>query len=496
MKIFAAGIATETNTYSPVPTGLEDFSIQRGSDALEGRVAYPSLDLSQTWGRQARACGCEFVFSLMAWATPSGTTVKSAYEALRDEALRDLRAAMPVDIVLLNLHGAMVAQGYEDCEEDFIRRVRDIAGPSAVIGVELDLHCNLSESKIAAADLVITYKEYPHVDMNDRAKELFELAMETRQGKVRPTTALFDCRMVGYYPTTREPLRGFVNAMMEAEHRLKVLSVSFGHGFQLADVPHVGAKMLVVTDGDRALAGKLAEEFGVRVYGFRRQIGFESLSLSMDEALSRALASQKHPVVVADQSDNAGGGAPSDSTFALRWLMDRRAEEVAIAILHDPEVVKIAKKAGTGSAVAVRLGGKTGPSSGDPVDLEVTVGAARANYLHAFPQQSGEPVYYRVGDVVALRSGSIDIVVGSERCQCFSPTIFTDLGIEPKAKRILLVKSYQHFYAAFAPLAGEVIYMAGPGADPPDPRQLSYRRLDTTRFYPWVDDPLAEATTS
>src|SRR5262249_54780694 len=137
--------------------------------------------------------------SLMAWAHPSGITTKSAYESLRDEMLNDLRAAMPVDIVLLNLHGAMIAQGYDDCQEDMIRRVRDIVGPEVVIGVELDLHCHLSTSMIACADIVITYKEYPHIDVNDRAKELFDLAVAAKLGRIRPKMALFDCRMIGLY---------------------------------------------------------------------------------------------------------------------------------------------------------------------------------------------------------------------------------------------------------------------------------------------------------
>ena len=492
MKIFAAGIATETNTFCPVPTALDDFIVQRGKDALEGRVDYPSLDLSEPWGRQAKARGDAFVFSLNAWAQPSGITVKSTYESLRDELLNDLQAAIPVDVVLLMLHGAMVAQGYDDCEEDMIRRVRDIVGPKAVIGVELDLHCHLSPSMIAAADIVITYKEYPHVDVNDRAKELFDLAVAARLGHIQPTMALFDCRMIGLYPTSRQPLRGFVDAMTQAEQRKGVLSVSFGHGFQFGDVPHVGAKVLVVTDNDQVLADQVAQEFGMRVYGLRREIGFDSFALPMDDALSKALASNKTPVVVADQSDNTGGGAPGDATFALRWLLAHNATDVAMAIFYDPEVVKIAKKAGVGATLSTRLGGKMGPSSGDPVDIEVTVLAMLDNYMHAFAQQSGAPWMFPAGDVVALRCGSIDIVVSSERCQCFGPEIFSDLGIDPKRKRLLIAKSYQHFYGAFAPIAGEVIYMAAPGAVPPDPRRISYSRLDTRLLYPWADDPLAE----
>jgi len=491
MKIFVAGIATETNTFSPVPTGLDDFTVQRGRDVLEGRIDYPGLDLSEPWGEQARQRGDEFVFSLNAWAQPSGITLKSAYETLRSEVLDDLRAAMPVDVVLLMLHGAMVAQDYDDCEEDILRRVREIVGPTTVVGVEFDLHCHLSESKIEHADVVVTYKEYPHVDINDRARELFDLAVATKLGNIRPTMALFECRMIGMYPTSRQPLRGFVDAMLEAERREGVLSISFGHGFQFADVVHVGAKVLVVTDDDRPLAERLAREFGSQVYGLRREIGFDSFSLSLEEALSRALLSKKRPVVVADQSDNTGGGAPGDATYALRWLLDHGAEDVAIAIFYDPEVVKISRRAGRGARLSVRLGGKLGETSGDPLDIEVTVSAIADNYTHGLPQQSGKDWSFPVGNVVALRCGSIDIVVGSERCQCFSPSIFSDLGIDPQRKHLLIAKSYQHFYGAFAAIAGEVIYMAAPGAVHPDPRQIPYRRLDTSRLYPWIADPLA-----
>jgi microcystin degradation protein MlrC len=384
----------------------------------------------------------------------------------------------------------MVAQGYDDCEEDIIRRAREIVGPTAVIGVELDLHCHLHPAKIAMADIVLTYKEYPHVDINERAAELFDLSVAAKLGKIRPVMALFDCRMVGSYPTSRQPLRGFVDAMTDAQRGKGVLAVSFGHGFRSADLPHVGAKMLVVADHDPELAQSVAEQFGLRVYRMRHEIGFDSLSLPLDVALSRALASERTPVVVADQADNIGGGAPGDATFALRWLLEHAAEDVATAIFYDPQVVKIALKAGPGATLPVRLGGKMGPASGDPLDIEVTVLSVLRDHMHAWPQQTGTPMLYPTGDVAALRCGSIDIVVSSERCPCFSPQIFTDLGIDPRRKRLLVPKSNQHFYAAFATIAADIIYMAGPGAAPPDPRQISYRRLDTTRMYPWVDDPL------
>lgn len=490
MKIFAAGIATETNTFSPIPTALEDFRIQRGKGA-RGSAAYSSLDLTETWGRQARERGDEYVFSLMAWADPAGPTVQAAYEALREELLADLRAALPVDVVLLMLHGAMVAQGYEDCEEDLIRRVRALVGPQAVIGVELDLHCHLSETKIAAADLLITYKEYPHTDIASRAHELFELAVATRLGKVRPAMALFDCHMVGLYPTTRQPMRGFVEALQAAEKRSGVLALSFGHGFQFADLPHMGAKVLAVTDGDPVLARNIAREYGLAVYAMRDAIGCESFALPLEEALTQAVASRKHPVIVADQSDNPGGGAPGDATYALQWLLDHQIEEAGMALFYDPEVVRIARRAGVGARLPVRLGGKLGPTSGAPVDLDVTVLGLIERYRQPFPQLSGATDWVEQGTLVALRCAGIDLIVTDGRSQCLSPAVFSDLGIDPRTKRLLILKSVQHFHAAFAPIAGEILYMSAPGAVAPDPRRIRYRKVVTSRLYPWTKDPLA-----
>lgn len=494
LKIFAAGLITETNTFCSFPTALEDFRIQRGKDVLAGRTYHSDLDLTDPWGDQARGCGHEFVFSLMAYADPGGVTRDTAYEHLREEILADLRAAGPVDIVLLMLHGAMIAEDCEDCEGDLIGRVRAVAGSTAVIGAELDLHCNLTESKIAAADLIITYKEYPHTDPKDRARELFNLSVATRLGKIRPTMALFDCHMIGLYPTSRQPMREFVDALYAGERRSGVLALSFAHGFQFADLPHIGAKVLAVTDNDPSLARQLAREYGLKVYALRHEIGCESFTLPLEEGLARAVASTKHPVVIADQSDNPGGGAPGDATYILRWLLENRVRGVGMACFYDPEVVRIACRARIGGRLAVRLGGKIGQTSGIPVDVEVTMLGSIENYMQRFPGGSGETLQVYLGTIVALRSNGIDLIVTDGREQCMSPGIFSDLGIDPKTKRLLVLKSAQHFYAGFAPIAGEIVYVSGPGAVLPDPRQIRYRRVSEHHLYPWKEDPLGGVT--
>lgn len=487
MRVFAGGIETETNTFSPMPTGMADFEVIRAADLDESGEMGGFGGPFNVFRRRCRERGWDYHFGLYAYAQPAGTTVRAVYESLRDELLGALKAALPVDIVLLPLHGAMVAEGYDDCETDIVSRVRGIVGPDVKIGVELDLHCDVTQELIDAADAVVIFKEYPHTDINERAEELFSIIAEAAEGKAKPTMALYDCRMIGLFLTPYEPMRGFVDAMMAREESAGVLSLSLAHCFPWADVPTCGAQMLAVTDDDPALAAELAREFGERFFALRHKL--DPKSLSLDDALDKALALEEWPVVVADQSDNAGGGAPSDSTFVLRALLQRGVTEAALGMMWDPIAVKVAMSAGEGATLDLRLGGKMGAMSGDPLDLRATVTGIIPNMNQYWPQSEGE-LAIPCGDSVALHCQGIDIIVNSDRCQVLSPTVFSNFGIDPARKRLLVVKSTQHFYAGFSPIASEIIYMAGPGAIPPRFTEIPYQRVDL-RKYPWLDDPFS-----
>ena len=165
MKFFIAHLATETNTFAAAPTGqgaFEEIGIFHG-DASRRDPPGTGAFLHFLRGL-IEADGHEAVESLCTLAQPGGRTVRHVYEALRDEILADLRAALPVDAVQLLLHGAMAAEGYDDCEGDLAARIREIVGPSVPIGLELDLHCHFTERMRRAADVIVAFKEYPHID--------------------------------------------------------------------------------------------------------------------------------------------------------------------------------------------------------------------------------------------------------------------------------------------------------------------------------------------
>lgn len=499
MRSFVGGVVTETNTLSPIPTGLADWEVLRPDEPAPRDSALDGFE------HKAAAAGDELVRGLYAFAMPAGNTVRAVYEALRDELLAELEAAMPVDAVFLPLHGAMVADGYDDAEGDLIERVRALVGPDVKIGVHIDLHCHLTQRMLDHCDALVIYKEYPHTDMADRAMDLYDLIADAHAGRTEPAMAMFDCRFMGIVPTNPQPMRGFVDAMVAAEGQDGVLSLSLGHGFPWGDVPDSGARMLAVVDarqvaGDaRAEAARVAEAWGRRFFDLRREVAVRPLPL--EDALDRALAAPRGPVVVADQADNAGGGAPSDSTFVLRRLLERGVGGAALGMMWDPIVVHLAKSAGVGARLTVRLGGKMGPASGDPLDLDVTVAGIHDRLVQYWPQTDGA-MPSPAGDCVHLKAhgfagqppaagGAVDVIVTARRGQVLGLEVFTAFGIDLAKCRLVVVKSIQHFYAAYAKVAAEVVYMAAPGAVAPIMEAIPLVRADL-RKYPWVADPFAD----
>src|SRR5918912_3076071 len=372
MRIFAASLATESNSSPPIPTSRKSFEdtmyFPPGTHPDRATHCTAPLYVAR---RRARQEGFELIEGSCFWAEPAGLTAQADYEAMRDEILGQLEAALPVDGVLLGLHGAMAATACDDCEGDIVERVRAIAGPKAVIGVEHDPHCHLTEKRVRNADVMILYKEYPHTDFVERAEELVTLVLKAIRGEIRPVMSLYDCRMYERFPTTREPVRSFVDRMTSLEGKDGVLSVSLCHGYSQGDVPDRGTRVLVVTNDAKAKGDALARELGEEVRAKRGLWGPPFLSL--DEAIDEAYAAPRGPVVVADPSDNAGGGAASDNPNVIRRLIERGCTDACVGPVWDPVAVAFCHAAGVGTTMPLRFGGKAAATSGDPIDAEVTI---------------------------------------------------------------------------------------------------------------------------
>ena len=422
MRLFSATLATEPNTFSPCRRAWRIIANRLFFRAGEHPADAPRMCTAPLFVARARARqeGFELIEGSCFAASPAGTTNRADYETMRDEILGQLGAALPVDGLLLGLHGAMVAHGYDDVEGDIIERCRAIAGPKCVIGVELDPHCHLTMKRVSNADIIVLYKEFPHTDVVERAQDVLDLVLATLRGKVKPVMSVYDCRQIQSYPTTMQPMRGIVDRIMAMEGKNGILSVSIAHCFPYGDVPEIGTRVLVIADGDKKKADALATQLGEELVGLRGKTAPQALGVAA--GISEGVAFNDLPVVIADPSDNAGGGAPSDNTDILKHLIEKNVESACLGPIWDPIAVRICFDAGLGARIGLRFGGKIAPSSGQPVDAEVEIIGLKRDAWQRFG-----PTQVPVGDCAAVRIGGVEVVLISKRTQATGLELFTNV---------------------------------------------------------------------
>jgi microcystin degradation protein MlrC len=376
-------------------------------------------------------------------------------------------------MILLGLHGAMVADGYDDCEGDLLAKVRELA-PRAVIGATLDPHAHLSETMVKSANLLICWKEYPHTDILERATELVQLCSANAEGSIVPHPAVKDTGMIALLHTTVDPVRSIVQRAKSLEGCDGIISVSIVHGFPWGDVADMGTKVLVYSDERRDPYGgrgaQIASELAAELYAARDQLIVKALEI--DDAIDEAQRCTG-TVVLSDSADNAGGGAPSDSTYILRRLIDRDITSACVGPLWDPGAVRLAFEAGEGADLSMKVGGKVGPLSGHPIDASWNIVALKPEM--ATRGLAGTPV--KLGDCALIKTGDVEVVLTSIRCQAFDTDLFTELGCDPASRRIVVVKSSEHFRAAYARIARRIIYVAAPGVLTNDFTTLIYQNI-------------------
>lgn len=482
--VFCAALATETNTFGPLPTERRHFEEWFLYRAGEHPETGPTLFTAPLWVARRRASDLDWtvVEGLCAAAFPSGRTTRQTYEALRDELLDDLRAAMPVDIVLLGLHGAMAADGYDDCEGDLLLRVRDIVGANAIIGVELDPHCHLTEAMTEASDLMLAFHDYPHTDAEERAERLVDLVHATSEGRINPVTAVADARMSAQFFTKVGSGLSLTNHLKALENDGSALATSLGHSFASGDVADMTVKAWVITDGCEPSARQMAEDIRDRAWSIRETAGADRASAK--EAIEK-IKSTNGLIVLAEGTDNPGGGAPCDSTNLIRDIWVEDVGPIAAGPIWDPIAVEIAIARGQGARFDIRVGGKASTMSGSPLDLSVEVLKITRGAVQNFGGSE-----WPMGDMVGLRAGNLELALTSVRNQAFTPEIFEQTGIDLSDKRAVILKSNHHFYDAFEPLADEVLYMGVAGVAVCDPLDAQYTKINRPL---WPLDPAEEA---
>lgn len=489
MRIAIGGISHETSTFVKKPTRLADFAsgfgLFRGQEIIDRFIDANICAGGFIDG--AKRHGFEVVPLLWTFAYPSGVIVRRDYEQLKEEFLQRLRddeaVHGPVDGVLLDLHGAMVVDGIDDGDGDFIASVRDTMGPTRPIVVTQDLHGNHSQYRVDQADAIIGFDTYPHVDMAERGREAADLMVATLRGEVRPVMALRQLPLFWNVPcqvTAQPPMDDLMRRVHELETHEGILAVTIATGFPWADVPDMGASVIVVADDDASLARAAADRLGDWVWDNRSR--WSSPPVSVSEAIDHGEAGGAFPIVLADHADNTGGGSPGDSTEILQTFVDRQLSDAVVLYIVDPEVVELAHAAGIGQHINVSVGGKSHPIQGPPVEMAARVMAlSDGDFTYDGPMYAG--LTGNMGRSAWLKQDGVSVVVVTAQEQPLGPAFAQTLGIDCEQMKYIAVKSAAHFRASFEQFAGTIINVDARAIQTHDFSQLKYDKRHRD-FYP------------
>ena len=489
MRIGLGGYTHETNTFSNIVPDMEMIN----SSMLCGENLVRQTKGTRTAAGgvldEAEALGIEVVPTTYVGLMPCAPTERKTYEYCRDLIVSQLWQAhcqAPLDGIVLLLHGAGVAEGYEDLEADLLSAVREKFGNDMPIGINLDLHANISQEMIDLADVTVGYKCYPHVDIYDSCRDVVRHLHRRITGKKAFGKAFIHLPLV-IAPIFGMTVEGPAKDIRDHDQKLvnknpALLDVSFFHGFTYADVPSCGASVVVTAETQEA-ADKFAREAAKFAWAQRRR--FAAPTNSAQQAVDLAEKAD-YPVVINESSDNPGGGTPGDGTHLLRELLNRNIPGTAFGFILDPQVVDQAIEAGVGSTIDCLLGGKTDKLHGEPIALKGAYVKAISDGTFIQKNPMGQGAKNTIGTSVLLVSGNVQIVVGTNRTQTKDDGPFRVLGIDWQEMRILALKSTQHFRGWWQDRAKTIIPCDSPGIHSADLASFQYKKINKNCF-PFAD---------
>jgi microcystin degradation protein MlrC len=488
-RIGVACIIQETNTFAVSRSSIDDFETQGilcGEEML--RLAGTNTEAAGALA-EIHHEGAEPVPLLWAWAMSGGLLADDALAHLANRLEQQLRAALPLDALVLSLHGALVAESEDSADLVLLERARSVVGSNCAIGVCLDLHANLTRGLVDASAFVIGYRTYPHVDQADTGTRAAAILIDLVEGRTAPVTRLAKRQMLAAPEAQGDDgplgrLRRRADALLR-DHPT-VLDISLFPVQPWLDVPELGFGVTVTTDGDEASARELAELIADEAWSSRRDFAVELVEPSA--AIGRALVSSSGPLLLSESSDSPTAGAAGDSPAMVRALLETRRRLRSYVTVVDAAAVDACVAAGAGAVVRLRLGASIDERFHDPVELEATIVKTGNGF---YPLKG--PVFAGM-EVTMGRYARVDLdglsVLITERPACtFDPETFRQAGLEPRDADVVVVRSANLFRAGWGELSDGAIILDLPGASTPRLTTLDYRRVPRP-IYP-LDDTVA-----
>jgi microcystin degradation protein MlrC len=481
-RIAIGGMQHETNTFAPSRADYGAFEAGGGWPGVQyGEPVFAAVEganIPAAGAIQAlRAQGHQLIATAWGAASPSAHVTTDAFERIVGELIAQLKKALPVDGVYLDLHGAMVTEAHDDGEGEILRRVREAVGPRVPVAASLDLHCNFTRAMFERSDALVAYRTYPHVDMADtgaRAAGLLDRMLRDGKPLAKHFRALDYLTGLPSQCSFIDPCR----SIYEDIGRDATTTLSFTPGFPMADFAECG--MAVFGYGaDEKTTVQSVERLRGMVAEAEKNFALE-LHLP-DDAVARARSSGEpgRPVVLADTQDNPGAGGNGDTTGLLKSLIQQNAQDAVLGLLIDGEAAKKAHDVGLGFTATFKLGGRSRIPGDSPLEGEFTVEQlGDGKFTCTGPMFKGFRM--QLGNMALLRSKAspgVRVALASRKCQAGDQEMFRHLGVEPRRSRILALKSSVHFRADFEPIAKEVLVVKSPGPALADPTEFTWTRL-------------------
>ncbi len=481
MRWLLAMIKHETNTFSPVPTPLARF-FRGNPEILSGERAIRAYENTDSglggYIEVARREGAEIVVPVAAESWPSSPTDAATYEKLCGLILDEVRKG-GYDAILLDLHGAMVAEGVEDAEGQLLKRLREI-DPRTPVGVTLDMHANVYDDIIANANVVTGFHTYPHVDIRESGVRAADVIVRMLKGEIKPVMRWGNVPMLPHIMcqgTHADPNKSLQARCIELE-RGEVLAASVFVGFPHADIREAGLSAVVCTDDNVRAAEQYRDELLDTAWTRRAQWVFHPEPLEPTIAHAKTLTDG--PVILLDHFDNTGSGGTMDTTAVLGEILRQGLENVAFYAICDPQAAEEAAAAGVGKTLTLTLGGKV-PMPALKVQSEPLTVTGRVKlvfdgvYLNRGPMYRG--VRNDTGLTVVLDTGKVEIVIVSRHQEPFDINCLLSAGIDPLQKRYVVLKSRVHWRAGFSEMARAIIECTGVGVTTSDYSQIEFKHV-------------------
>jgi microcystin degradation protein MlrC len=480
MRVALGSISQESNTFVPFRTGMQGFIdhyVRRGDELLTGfgaaRVEIPGMLAV------LRAAGATPVPLLAAYAGAGGPIERPVFEALLGEMLARLKAALPVDGVLLALHGAMAVEDEEDAESEILERVRALVPPGTPLGVSFDLHAHVTPRLLQPDVFIVGYQQYPHVDLYETGERTARLLLATLAGRRQPVMALAKRPMI-VSPVNGRTADGPLGEVAAAARALEadgaVLHASLFPVQPWLDFEDLGLAALVCADRDAAAAQAAADRLADMAWERRERL-LPNL-IPLEEAIRIGLG-EPGLTVVSDSGDAPSGGAGGDNVAVLRALLAAgadRAERLTYLTLVDPPAARLAAAAGPGATVLLSLGHHFSRDDGSPITVPGRVQAV-TDGDHVMRDAGAQGTRAQMGLTAAIALGAIRIAVRSVPGLEWDTGICRSVGLDPRDAALVFVKSPSHFRAALAPIADRILVADTPGPTCPNMCKVPFRRV-------------------